>query len=164
MPRTALYAGFRTPSQRPSGRGPEGGGACRPACAGDGVNPGKLRCFRRRAPFDAERRAGRWPRLPGAELAGSPSTTGDSLARREGATILIRGLRDGNDFDYEMQMAGMNGHVAGHPDGVSAGFASRTPDHRHFGRQIAQNGRRYHALVRRRRARLKTKFAGKNGG
>jgi pantetheine-phosphate adenylyltransferase len=30
-------------------------------------------------------------------------------AQREKATLLIRGLRDGTDFDYEMQMAGMNG-------------------------------------------------------
>src|SRR5690242_20612767 len=29
-------------------------------------------------------------------------------ARRIGANVLIRGLRDGSDFDYEMQMAGMN--------------------------------------------------------
>jgi pantetheine-phosphate adenylyltransferase len=35
-----------------------------------------------------------------------------SAARRAGATLLIRGLRDGTDFDYEMQMAGMNGHMA----------------------------------------------------
>ncbi len=33
-------------------------------------------------------------------------------AQREGATILIRGLRDATDFDYEMQMAGMNGTMA----------------------------------------------------
>lgn len=33
-------------------------------------------------------------------------------ARRIGATILIRGLRDGIDFDYEMQMAGMNAMMA----------------------------------------------------
>lgn len=33
-------------------------------------------------------------------------------AEREGATLLIRGLRDGSDFDYEMQMAGMNGAMA----------------------------------------------------
>ena len=33
-------------------------------------------------------------------------------ARRAGATLLIRGLRDGTDFDYEMQMAGMNGAMA----------------------------------------------------
>src|SRR5215467_1193091 len=35
-----------------------------------------------------------------------------ALARREGASILIRGLRDGSDFDYEMQMAGMNAAMA----------------------------------------------------
>ena len=35
-----------------------------------------------------------------------------SAARRAEATILIRGLRDGTDFDYEMQMAGMNGAMA----------------------------------------------------
>jgi pantetheine-phosphate adenylyltransferase len=29
-------------------------------------------------------------------------------ARKQGATIMIRGLRDGTDLDYEMQMAGMN--------------------------------------------------------
>ncbi|MBI4366404.1 MAG: pantetheine-phosphate adenylyltransferase [Deltaproteobacteria bacterium] len=31
-----------------------------------------------------------------------------TAAARLGAGILIRGLRDGTDFDYEMQMAGMN--------------------------------------------------------
>jgi pantetheine-phosphate adenylyltransferase len=35
-----------------------------------------------------------------------------TAAERAGATILIRGLRDGTDFDYEMQMAGMNGAMA----------------------------------------------------
>jgi pantetheine-phosphate adenylyltransferase len=33
-------------------------------------------------------------------------------ARKEGATLLIRGLRDGTDFNYEMQMAGMNESMA----------------------------------------------------
>jgi pantetheine-phosphate adenylyltransferase len=33
-------------------------------------------------------------------------------AKRVGATLLIRGLRDGTDLDYEMQMAGMNGLLA----------------------------------------------------
>ena len=33
-------------------------------------------------------------------------------ARKAGATMLIRGLRDGTDLDYEMQMAGMNGTMA----------------------------------------------------
>jgi len=35
-----------------------------------------------------------------------------SAARRAGATMLIRGLRDAADFDYEMQMAGMNAAMA----------------------------------------------------
>ncbi|WP_345097503.1 pantetheine-phosphate adenylyltransferase [Bartonella acomydis] len=33
-------------------------------------------------------------------------------AREVGASFLIRGLRDGTDLDYEMQMAGMNGLMA----------------------------------------------------
>ena len=33
-------------------------------------------------------------------------------ARQHGATIMIRGLRDGTDLDYEMQMAGMNETMA----------------------------------------------------
>lgn len=33
-------------------------------------------------------------------------------ARSHGTTILIRGLRDGTDLDYEMQMAGMNETMA----------------------------------------------------
>src|SRR6185312_15025156 len=51
---------------------------------------------------------------PVAEAAGCKfeCTTFDDLvvhaATRAGASILIRGLRDGTDFDYEMQMAGMN--------------------------------------------------------
>ena len=33
-------------------------------------------------------------------------------AKKAGATVLIRGLRDGTDFDYEMQMVGMNEAMA----------------------------------------------------
>ena len=33
-------------------------------------------------------------------------------AQKHGATLMIRGLRDGTDLDYEMQMAGMNGAMA----------------------------------------------------
>jgi len=33
-------------------------------------------------------------------------------ARRAGATLILRGLRDSTDFNYEMQMAGMNGVMA----------------------------------------------------
>jgi pantetheine-phosphate adenylyltransferase len=34
------------------------------------------------------------------------------VAREYGASIMIRGLRDGTDLDYEMQMAGMNETMA----------------------------------------------------
>ena len=33
-------------------------------------------------------------------------------ARRHGATVIIRGIRDGTDLDYEMQMAAMNETMA----------------------------------------------------
>jgi pantetheine-phosphate adenylyltransferase len=35
-----------------------------------------------------------------------------SAARAAGATIMIRGLRDGSDLDYEMRLAGMNETMA----------------------------------------------------
>jgi pantetheine-phosphate adenylyltransferase len=35
-----------------------------------------------------------------------------TAARQAGATIMIRGLRDGTDLDYEMQIAGMNEQMA----------------------------------------------------
>jgi pantetheine-phosphate adenylyltransferase len=47
-----------------------------------------------------------------------------TAAERAGATILIRGLRDGSDFDYEMQMAGMNGTMA---PGVQTVFLPASP-------------------------------------
>jgi pantetheine-phosphate adenylyltransferase len=43
-------------------------------------------------------------------------TTYDNLtvtaAQQNGATMMIRGLRDGTDLDYEMQLAGMNEGMA----------------------------------------------------
>jgi pantetheine-phosphate adenylyltransferase len=35
-----------------------------------------------------------------------------AAAQREGASLIVRGVRSANDFDYEMEMAGMNGAVA----------------------------------------------------
>ena len=35
-----------------------------------------------------------------------------SAAKRAGAAFVVRGLRDATDFDYEMQMAGMNKAMA----------------------------------------------------
>jgi pantetheine-phosphate adenylyltransferase len=45
-------------------------------------------------------------------------------AKRQGASILIRGLRDSTDFDYEMQMAGMNETMA---PGVQTVFLPASP-------------------------------------
>jgi pantetheine-phosphate adenylyltransferase len=47
-----------------------------------------------------------------------------TAARRAGATMLIRGVRDSTDFDYEMQMAGMNAAMA--PD-VQTVFVPASP-------------------------------------
>src|ERR1700753_871803 len=50
--------------------------------------------------------------LAAAAKCGFDCTTYDNLtitaAQKCGATLMIRGLRDGTDLDYEMQLAGMN--------------------------------------------------------
>ena len=62
-------------------------------------------------------------------------------ARAHDATLIFRGLRDGTDFDYEMQMAGMNGTMA---PGIDTVFLPASPGVRHVTgtlvRQIAQMG------------------------
>jgi pantetheine-phosphate adenylyltransferase len=45
-----------------------------------------------------------------------------NAARRHGATLIVRGLRDGTDFDYEIQMASMNAAMA--PDIQTVFFAA----------------------------------------
>ena len=69
-------------------------------------------------------------------------------ARRHGATILIRGLRDGTDLDYEMQMAAMNAALA--PD-VQTVFLPASPPVRPITatlvRQIARMGGDVSAFV-----------------
>lgn len=62
-------------------------------------------------------------------------------ARAVGATLIFRGLRDGTDFDYEMQMSGMNGAMA---PGIDTVFLPASPEVRHITgtlvRQIAMMG------------------------
>jgi pantetheine-phosphate adenylyltransferase len=62
-------------------------------------------------------------------------------ARLHKASVIFRGLRDGADFDYEMQMAGMNGEMA--PE-VQTVFVAASPNVRHIAanlvRQIAVLG------------------------
>jgi len=53
--------------------------------------------------------ARRLPRRPDASFRRRPSTISWSRPRAGRRDLLIRGLRDGTDFDYEMHMAGMNG-------------------------------------------------------
>ena len=81
---------------------------------GIGIHPGKTPLF------SAQERA----EMITASIADVAQTAGTEInivtfadlvvhaARREGASMLIRGLRDGPDLDYEMQMAGMNGAIA----------------------------------------------------
>jgi len=115
MPRTALYAGSFDPVTnghldvvRQSVRF-----ADRLVLA-IGVHPGKTPLFpvEERLQMLAET-CGPLAQAAGTELK---CVTFDDLvvsaAQREGATILIRGLRDSTDLDYEMQMAGMNGAMA----------------------------------------------------
>jgi pantetheine-phosphate adenylyltransferase len=62
-------------------------------------------------------------------------------AQKYGASVIFRGLRDGTDFDYEMQMAGMNGAMA---PSVQTVFVAASPQVRHIAanlvRQIAVMG------------------------
>jgi pantetheine-phosphate adenylyltransferase len=62
-------------------------------------------------------------------------------AREAGATMIFRGLRDGTDLDYEMQMSGMNGAMA---PGIDTVFLPASPEVRHITatlvRQIAMMG------------------------
>jgi pantetheine-phosphate adenylyltransferase len=84
-----------------------------------------------------------------------------TAARKYGATIMIRGLRDGTDLDYEMQLAGMNGTMA--PE-VQTVFLPASPAVRPITatlvRQIAAMGGDVSAFVPPQvAAQLKAKFA-----
>lgn len=111
--------------------------------AGIGVHPGKKHLF-----SEDERRA-----MLIAETAGISVKTGVDIevasfsglvvdaARAHGASVIVRGLRDGTDFDYEMQMAGMNRTMA--PD-IETVFIPAAPPFRYVAatlvRQIASMG------------------------
>jgi pantetheine-phosphate adenylyltransferase len=97
---------------------------------------------------------------------GFDRTTYDGLtvtaAQKAGATIMIRGLRDGTDLDYEMQLAGMNGAMA--PE-VQTVFVPASPAVRPITatliRQIASMGGDVSAFVPKTvLVSLKKKFAG----
>jgi pantetheine-phosphate adenylyltransferase len=86
-----------------------------------------------------------------------------TAARQAGANVLVRGVRDATDFDYEMQMAGMNATMA--PE-VQTVFLPAAPAVRPITatlvRQIAGMGGDVSAFVPAPvAARLKLKFAKK---
>lgn len=110
---------------------------------GIGVHPGKTPLF------SFEERVALIQQATTAELGGEATrikvVSFDRLvidaARSNGASIMIRGLRDGTDLDYEMQMAGMNETIA--PD-VQTVFLPASPSVRTITatlvRQIASMG------------------------
>ena len=168
MPRTALYAGSFDPVT--NGHVDVVRQAVRLAdrlVLAIGLHPGKAPLFTAEDRLAMlEEICGPLARLAGCEL--SCITFSDlvvSAAMRTGAGILSRGLREGTDLDYEMQMAGMNGALA--PD-VQTVFVPASPAVRPITatlvRQIAGMGGDVSAFVPAPvAARLKTKFAGKAG-
>jgi pantetheine-phosphate adenylyltransferase len=164
MPRTALYAGSFDPVT--NGHLDVVRHAARLAdrlVLAIGVHPGKAPLFtadERLAML--EECCGKPVREAGCEL--SCVTFSDlvvATAHRLGATLLIRGLRDGTDLDFEMQMAGMNEAMA--PD-MQTVFLPASPMVRPITatlvRQIAGMGGDVSAFVPAPvLARLKKKFA-----
>ena len=164
MPRTALFAGSFDPMTNGHLE------VVRSAVAmvdrlvlAVGIHPGKVPLF------SAEERVAMLEEVctPLARAAGceiAVSTFADlviAAARRAGATILVRGVRDASDFDYEMQMAGMNAVMA--PE-VQTVFVPASPAVRPITatlvRQIAGMGGDVSAFVPAQvTARLQRKFA-----
>ncbi len=132
---------------------------------GIGVHPGKTPLFsteEKVAMLEAETAPISKSTGCGIEIATFAGLTVDA-AREAGATVIFRGLRDGTDLDYEMQMAGMNGTMARAIDTV---FLPASPDVRHITatlvRQIAAMGGNVSGFVSREVARrLKAKAAKK---
>jgi len=88
-----------------------------------------------------------------------------AAAQREGATLLLRGLRSATDFDYEMEMAGMNAVMA---PAVQTIFLPASPAVRPITatlvRQIASMGGDVSSFVPPAvAARLKEKFGSTSG-
>lgn len=110
----------------------------------------------KKALFSADERIGMLDRAVGEIAARTGGTieirTFDGLvveaAREAGATAILRGLRNGTDLDYELQMAGMNGAMA--PE-VEVVYLTAAPELRHIAsslvRQIAALGGPLDAFV-----------------
>lgn len=164
MPRTALYAGSFDPVT--NGHLDVVRNAVRLAdrlVIAIGVHPGKAPLFSAEERLAMlEETCGPLAKAAKCELV-CVTFTGlvVNTAVKEGATILIRGLRDGTDFNYEMQMAGMNETMA---PSVQTVFLPASPLVRPITatlvRQIAGMGGDVSAFVPKPvAARLKQKFA-----
>lgn len=104
---------------------------------GIGTNPGKTPLFT----------AGERIEMLEAETKAVTKTTGTNIsiitfhglaihaAHENNATIIIRGLRDGTDFDYEMQMSGMNHQMDANIETV---FVSASPHVRHIAANLVR--------------------------
>ena len=115
MPRIAFYSG----SFDPMTNGhldvmTHAAGLCEKLVVGVGAHPTKSGLFTVEERLEMIREAGT-PALAseGCELEVIAfSGLAVEAARAAGARLIVRGLRDSTDFDYEMQMAGMNGAMA----------------------------------------------------
>jgi pantetheine-phosphate adenylyltransferase len=164
MARTAFYAGSFDPVT--NGHLDVVKGACRIAdklVIAIGVHPARQPLFSTEERMAMLKEA--CAPLAAAEKTALECITFDDLvvaaAKRAGATLLIRGLRDASDFDYEMQMAGMNGTMA---PGIQTVFLPASPAVRPITatlvRQIAGMGGDVSAFVPAAVAKqLKAKFA-----
>ena len=132
---------------------------------GIGVHPGKTPLFSTEEKVDMlEAETAPIAKATGCriEIVTFAGLTVDA-AREADATLIFRGLRDGTDLDYEMQMAGMNGTMA---KGIDTVFLPASPDVRHITatlvRQIAAMGGNISGFVSREVGRrLKAKAAKK---
>ena len=128
-----------------------------------GVHPGKKPLFSTEERLEMAERV--FAPVAAAAHCAFDCTTYDGLtvtaAQTAGATIMIRGLRDGTDLDYEMQISGMNETMAPgvHTVFLPASVAVR-PITATLVRQIAAMGGDISAFVPPSvAASLKTKFA-----
>jgi len=116
---------------------------CDQLVVGIGVHPGKtpMFSFDERAAMIADVLSSEFPQRSGDVRVVSFQNLVVEAAQEAGASVLVRGLRDGTDLDYEMQMAGMNRAMA---PGVTTVFAPAYPESRHITatlvRQIARMG------------------------
>ena len=115
MARAALYTGSFDPVT--NGHVDVVAQACRlvdRVVVGIGVHPGKTPLFSPAEKADMLREAcGPAVAAGGADLEiVEVADLAVDAARRCGAGIIVRGLRDGTDLDYEMQMAAMNAAMA----------------------------------------------------